>query len=66
MLEYQPDRPFPDLRGISLRCAHKLHPLKKWSLRESRGGSKSSRPAYNIYAPSMPNPTQTKQRRVEL
>ena len=39
VLKYQPDRPFPDLRGIPLRCAHNLHPLKKWSLRESRGDS---------------------------
>jgi len=40
VLEYQPDRPSPlDLPGVSLRCAHRLHPLKKWSLRESRGDS---------------------------
>ena len=39
MLEHQMNRPFPDLRGISLVRVHRLYPLKKQSLRETRGGS---------------------------
>jgi hypothetical protein len=42
VLEYEPDRPFPDFRRKPLRCTHRLHPLKDWSLRESRGGSEAS------------------------
>ncbi|WP_171816148.1 hypothetical protein [endosymbiont of unidentified scaly snail isolate Monju] len=39
MIKHHANRPFPDLRGISLARIHRLYPLKKWSLRETRGGS---------------------------
>ena len=39
MFKDQANRAFAKLGRISLRCTHRLHPVKEWNLRESRGGS---------------------------
>ncbi|WP_408065672.1 type I-C CRISPR-associated protein Cas8c/Csd1 [endosymbiont of unidentified scaly snail isolate Monju] len=44
MIKHHANRPFPDLRGISLARIHRLYPLKKWSLRNIRGGSLAGQP----------------------